>query len=444
MSEIGFFALDYFYSKNYDVDYEFKRLIEFFKRFDPVNQIYGVETCTKRKNIEVTGKNLEIMNDYLTRLCTYDVLKKPTNVHVDIRNKCVFVESDAIFHSAISILLMWSMNSIFNFKIQFPKHAEFLTLFRRYMFENDIFIYDDVFFLRNSLDLFRKNFEQKKIKDIEYFILDVDFSGIYYFMNRLMTNSFNNEDVAKIESLNKPLFELCELNKQRSMSNIKYITGTACVGKTTLLESLKLYGWETISRGSQGTFSGKAKCPSTISALDQSMQYVLTFGNVIGDRGTLDNPLWNYIMDATNPIKCTDLVKDFKHHLESTLNENVLLQYARENVVIIIDLKPEENRKRMMNRAENGDIKRSRIFMYPYAQNLFYFIIARLVGWKIFCVPYDENGVFQPSGYKKIIDYVNKFFPKNRDSHIIRKFKSKPLGTHKIDHTYAKNVDIFK
>lgn len=444
MSDIECFALNYFYSKNYDVDCEFKRLIKFFQQFDPVNQINNVEVCNKRINIEVTGNNLEIMNYYLTKLCTYDTLKNPKNVCVDMQNKCVFVESDAIFHSAISILLMWSMNSILNLESKFSEHSGFLTLFKNYIHENDVFIYNNVFFLRNSLDLFRKTFEPKKIKEIEYFKLDVDFHDIYYFSNHLFTNSFSDLDVEKIENLTEPLFKVCELNKLRHMSNVKYITGTACVGKTTLLESLKLYGWETISRGSQGTFSGKAKCPSTMSSLDQSMQYVLSFGNVIGDRGTIDNPLWNYIMDATNPSKYIDLVDDFKHHLESTLNENVLLQYARENVVIIIDLKPEENRKRMMKRAQDGDIKRSRIFMYPYVQNLFYFIMARLVGWKIFCVPYDKNGEFQPLGYEKIINYINQHFPKNEDSNILHKFKSKPLGSHKIDHTYAKNVDIFK
>lgn len=65
-------------------------------------------------------------------------------------------------------------------------------------------------------------------------------------------------------------------------ARLKFITGQACVGKTTLLMNLRDRGWTIMSRGRLGGFSGKTENPVAVAALHASIEFGLGHSNVLG------------------------------------------------------------------------------------------------------------------------------------------------------------------
>lgn len=178
-----------------------------------------------------------------------------------------------------------------------------------------------------------------------------------------------------------------------------YVTGQACCGKTTLLETFHIWGWKIVSRGSLGSFASKSANPMAVASLHQALEFVLahpTSGHmVIGDRGQLDNPLWVVIMDIMDPKHAPlQVVPRMLDLFQWCINEPVAAQFVRSRVAIFIDPLPRENVRRMLKRGKGGDCYRSRIKNYPVAQAIAYYACARLFGWPVFFVPYcqDDSG----------------------------------------------------
>lgn len=188
--------------------------------------------------------------------------------------------------------------------------------------------------------------------------------------------------------------------QDRSFENqIKFISGTACVGKSSILKRLEDRGWMIRSRGELGSFGGKAKNAAQIGALCAALYEGLSFPNVIGDRGVIDNIIWQFTMDLLNPEKahCNPNRQDghfafvFLKHSLSILSELVIRNFTRQKGVIFIDPFPEANRERMRLRNEGGDLHRVRLPNYCEAQNFAYFIFARLFRYPIFIPAYDRS-----------------------------------------------------
>lgn len=191
----------------------------------------------------------------------------------------------------------------------------------------------------------------------------------------------------------------------------KYITGVACCGKTTVLDTLRQYGWTIKSRGDLGTFGGKSKSPAHVAALHAALDHAYRAGatHIIGDRGPIDNPLWSAIMELCNPLYADTMVNKLMVFFEKTFNELVIRYHAGFDVVVFLDPYPSRNRERMLCRCENGDALRGRLQQYVSAQFMAYYMFASLFGFETVYVPYTSDGVLDTCGLfqisKKLLNY---------------------------------------
>lgn len=360
-----------------------------------------------------------------------------------------FNKYDCVFFAITSFVIKWDDESLNEFGRKY--HFEYLMQLIVDELKKPIYqinINDEkVYYIPTTLKIFSKYFNYKlgNIQNESLFNLyslnlkqwEIDYFVV--FIRKLFANEFTKQDIFKIENMHE---RSGRLDSNIEKCNIKYVTGSACVGKTSLLNKLKLKSWKILSRSDIGTFSGKAKCAASIAALHQSISYVLSKRDVIGDRGSIDNPLWSFMMSAMNKKK-EDLLHELIRFFESSFNENAINQYKAEKVIVIVDLDGESNRNRMYSRAIDGDIQRAHIEMYPYIQTISYLFAAHIFGWPVFCTPY-ENGIFAPERYNVIELYIDQEFgqPINENNEYV---SSKPTnGFDDGDYLFAKKYGIYK
>lgn len=146
-------------------------------------------------------------------------------------------------------------------------------------------------------------------------------------------------------------------------------------------------------------------------------------------------------------------VADLLAFIDSSFNAATIAYFMTQNVVVFIDTQPLQNARRMLNRGTGGDSTRGRIKYYPHAQALAYYTVARLFGWKVFCVPYDYSSTtmppkFMPEKYQEIADSMNQIFQVSsltcNDNHTIPSAFSKPSNAYAFDNNYSKSVGIYK
>lgn len=363
---------------------------------------------------------------------------------------------DHVFFAFISFIAYWSLSSLRSFSKKYPKYEPLVFRIiterhQHWMYYDAVF---DVIVVPKSLQIVSCYFSSLKseilsepsLPQFELNLTNEFLSHLNAFWLCLQHNDITNEMRKLIESPLPFAVHMHKLPKPNRHTAIRYITGTACVGKTTLLENLKKMGWIVRSRSDIGTFSGKAKDAASIAALHTALDYVLRKRNVIGDRGPIDNPLWSFIMHVINPTKVSHIVDQFIRFIESNMNLYTMCGYAEQQAIIIVDLFCEHNRRRMEQRCVNGDAHRSRIYEYPYVQTFCYYAIARLFNWPIFTVHYkDESiGTFDPEGYKSILTYIDENFEKPIDALDTVPVTNKPNNEFVIDHKYAKYIGIYK
>lgn len=232
-----------------------------------------------------------------------------------------------------------------------------------------------------------------------------------------------------------------------------YLTGTACVGKSTALND-----YATVSRGDLGGFTMKGISVEQAASLNAAVNELAYMENVVGDRGTIDNVLWTWIM-ANIKTKPEDYVKSFVIWLENTFNEASLTRYIKELVVIIVDPNSKMNSKRMIARGSGGDADRGRINSYPTVQSFAFFAFARLVGWFVEQTQYN-NGIWVPD-YSEIRDTLKKYLEFKKGyldaiEPVVKKFKpnservmfcipaTTPCNYSVLSYAHAKALNIFK
>lgn len=264
----------------------------------------------------------------------------------------------------------------------------------------------------------------------------------------VLEDSFDVEKIKLLEEhkiLPYKLENICNnLESKRGSSKFKFITGQACCGKTTLLNKFRKNGWKIYSRGALGSFSGKAHDAATIANLHAALQYKLTQPDVIGDRGSIDNPLWTFIMQACNPEKRDNVVIDLLNFINSTFNEPSIAEYISQKGVIFIDPYPKLNSERMLQRCTDGDANRGRIPAYNPIQFISYYAVARLFGWKCYSVPYTVDRIFDPKSYDNIAEELTKFFGSPNPTNESLVYYNKPKNEFCIDSDYPKSIGIYK
>lgn len=117
--------------------------------------------------------------------------------------------------------------------------------------------------------------------------LDVRFvDHLHNLYRQLSDESLSPQEIARLEGPFGIPFKLerriGNYEKLRRGASVKFITGQACAGKTTLLNRLARSGWIIMSRGKIGGFSGKAENPVAVAALHASTEFVMRHSNVLG------------------------------------------------------------------------------------------------------------------------------------------------------------------
>lgn len=189
------------------------------------------------------------------------------------------------------------------------------------------------------------------------------------------------------------------------------INGTACVGKTSILNNL-------IDK----VKSAKPECAKKVNVLKLSkcggvkgkdtnsligMQCAIIMMNAvessplcIADRCPFNNIIWQMIMSIINNESGTSSPREMAMYILANMNKNTLELMRSYPVVVIIDSDVMANRVRMYDRGrltlENtnrstGDLFRWSIPNYVTAQNLIYGAIAQMCEWPLFDV---GNGKF--------------------------------------------------
>lgn len=243
-----------------------------------------------------------------------------------------------------------------------------------------------------------------------------------------------------------------DLEGIRGVGPLKFISGVACSGKTTILNKLRDKNWKIFSRGDVGSFGGKANNAPTIATLHAALEFVLTQSDVIGDRGPIDNPLWTIIMELCDPSFTGSIVIRILEYFNSNFNEPSIAYFVKQCGVIFLDTNFKANAGRMIVRNLNGDAHRSRLDRYAMVQFIAYYIALRLFGWKPQCVPYDDFDNFAPQEYASICTQLHKYFCSSQASGVEIPKKSalpyvrfaKPTNKHISNMTFPKAVGIFK
>lgn len=256
-------------------------------------------------------------------------------------------------------------------------------------------------------------------KMLSSFIKPEWFNEMQEWVQVLKSNPKNTPDSKfagkKDPMVNAPNVDLSKL----APIPVVYVTGTACVGKSSALDSFK-----TISRGELGGFDMKCVAPEQAASLNAAVNELSTT-DYVGDRGTIDNVLWTFIMSNINTDP-DELLDQFIIWIDNTFNEISLARFVRELVLVIVDSNSGMNRIRMLKRASGGDLDRGRIISYPFVQSFAYYAFARLVGWEIVQVAY-LNGIWLP-GFTDANEKLKKFMEFKREYNealgpIIKKFK---------------------
>lgn len=355
---------------------------------------------------------------------------------------------DAVFYAIVSFMLRWTPDMLRKFNAHSPL-ATFISLERRS--SGKIFkltINQDIIipYSLATFRIYRQYFDYieapplpRPLKFDLFEILSEEFiKELRNFYSALRAHAngtkaeWSRDEIAYLETYMPPPF-VAHLDQSdptkriiiepvRRFSDqygndacIKYITGLACVGKSSLKRHLTKYN--LLSRGDLGGFSAKSHCPLSVSGLYYSLNWALRHKNIIGDRGCFDNNIWRAIQEYVDPRYEDTLVDDLLNFFANWLNIPIINSAREERVIIIIDPYIHNCRERMLRRALDGDLLRARIKNYNIVQIMAYYIGARLFSWPVVCVPYSDTkaGIIDDAAYAGIAREIEFFFEHNQD-----------------------------
>lgn len=394
------------------------KLCRHFSFFNPITLLSDELKIFKLKTTQTEFSTLKWQMEYVKNyLCDPEFKKTPKTI-----------EYDYIVYSIFSyIFLNWSSQDLYSFQQSYPNVYYFCEEILQTNTDGRIVIVRGLPFTGATFRIVHRHlqwdYDQIEISFKEHFSLKDYISKEHldhfqFVYNKLCTENWQPGDEQMLHhfesnGLLRPILEPMEQFQFAPLhKRPKYITGMACCGKTTFLQMLAKHGWLFRSRGEVGAFGGKAKSAAQISALHASIDYVLRkFSNsVIGDRGPIDNPLWNAIMPLCAPKYKTQMIQELILFFENTINEGTIGYFGEFKVVIFLDLYSSRNRKRMIARSIGGDCYRGRLPMYAIAQFMAYYLFAALFGLKIVTVPYNEHDEFDFKRAAEIGVFLNEYF----------------------------------
>lgn len=363
---------------------------------------------------------------------------------------------DCVINAIISYLLDWPNEKLDEFVGIYPDYDQLCAAVKEFRELDEgcyIYNYNGIPVVKTAIKIIKSHFMPKSLGRNVFdwmSLLDYEFlEHIRQVYNWALNDDFDSKKTTLLEAdmdipYRLPNIDVTSLKQYDRDDNFKFITGEACCCKTTIINTLTEMGWKKYSRGDVGSFSGKSNNPAAIGNLHASLHYVLTQPDVIGDRGFIDNVLWTFIMPGCNPRNKKTFVHDLLSFLNSNFNEPSIAEYIQQKGVIFIDPKSDKNKERQLARCEDGDPWRGRLEMYTISQFMAYYVVARLFGWKVICVPYTDDGRIDDVRYKRNIETIVKYFgvPKPTGRPYVR--YSKPSNFYIVDNSYSKSVGIFK
>ena len=195
----------------------------------------------------------------------------------------------------------------------------------------------------------------------------------------------------------------------RTHNHAIFISGTACVGKSTFLENVNLnikknYNeCATIMKsGRCGGFDGKDEDLIMALILQASMiNYGLSYINCVGDRTPYDNLLWRFIMALVQFDNDKDIVSSFVTSF-SKFPPTLLALIGREPFIFFINSNVTYIRDMMKKRGKGNDSWRADVHKYVEIQNMVYGVFASLTKCLIFDLADYDNKI--PSNIEKLIN----------------------------------------
>lgn len=455
------------------------KLVEYFRHFDAVNfksnvhETLIVHTATPNPN-ETSNEffatfvtDFETIRYYLERFCTPENFKKV----VDSKENNILKQLpfSCYFNAVVSFMLKWPVHVLIEFGRRFCEFKRLTLLLAEHHFDgtaasanakNAYVTENGIVFVRDALYIFNEFFRPTgKLKN--YFHLNHMDLFFEEDLPKLAKQLFDDEN--RFQSVN---LNLDFMRKQHTCErydffgfdgNVKknkttYITGQACVGKSTLLAKLEQSernpdGWLILNRGKIGSFGGKADSPEITAALHSALEFVLSHDNVLGDRGTIDNTLWRFIMDDLKLTDFRELVKSVRRNFASTFNLPCLGHFAEEQVAVIVDWDVRVNRLRMLARQEGQDVQRASIKHYAAVQAIYYYTYAVMCRKPVFDTQFNANKKLDHSRLEK---YIAENFTKKKNKPLTykvseflqcRPYVGKLSGR---DYTFARDCNVYK
>lgn len=430
-------------------------IAQYFKTFDPINITSDERIIMTDPNTLKHEANYSEFIHLKKYLDAAYIMGKPLLQNMNY---------DCVIYAIVTYALRWSSMSKIEFTDLYPTYASFIAIINDEMSQVtvcQIMIDGKAYpYLATSVRVLKRYLfpNMTMINPIlepkPYDLIYGDNGSLYSHICQVATELYTNQFWCKetitlvedIDGIKTPFKHLMPTNIDPNNQNrIKYLTGQACCGKTTLLNEFIKYNWNVRSRGELGSYGGKAKAALPIASLHAALDSSLSLSNTIGDRGPIDNPLWTIIMAIADPKFQRDPLSSVNYIFSNFLKElsdNVVRYHMSHKVVVVIDPYPEKNRLRMLERFTGGDALRARINLYPYIQAIAYYTVARLYRWPVYCVPYTENETFDVERYTgEIIPKIIAYFgtPKHQP---IQTLVPKVPGYGPPDHTYANIVGI--
>ena len=286
-----------------------------------------------------------------------------------------------------------------------------------------------------------------------------------------------NEELSKHSKDESPLLNLMKKKKLEKIFNNNtndddkyvYLTGQSACLKTTILNKLRDdFHLLRVSRSTAGSFAGKSKNATQKTNLILSLLNALKHEYVIGDRGFIDNMLWEILMPIfESKFDANDDVEQFLFWFVGNFNEHVIsfLLYMQKPI-ILLDSNFNENKERLLKRGQAGDYQRARINCYESKQFLYYYFMAYLFGWPKFLLKYNNCSNNLDMDYFENYIYKNIYLEiaackknlKNfneKDLEILEKSYNEKIkklnkttiaaaGNYCQDMSWAKSVSIYK
>lgn len=211
---------------------------------------------------------------------------------------------DPTVNAIVSLVLGWSREDRESFAKREPKYQTFMSAVSDFVdYEDGAYVYGIEFedrtipYCKCAFKLIKSVVTELSLKPDDDFdnepfqimrYVRPDFvNHLHDLYKKLMDETLSPSEIAELERPIDPPHNLepriGSYAHLKRTAQVKFITGQACAGKTTLLTYLnRVGGWQIMSRGKIGGFSGKADNPVAVAKLHAAVNFTLRHSNVLG------------------------------------------------------------------------------------------------------------------------------------------------------------------